>query len=397
MAQPGGQPDAPVHAFYLASAIAARRLPCTLGGNPRPTADIREKRSSAGGMTPPRMAYHGQTSIPRPGDQVMYRRTLLLCGLASLLPAVAFSALAQTATQPPRVVMIVGGNEANARPFTESFLDGMRQAGQIEGRTVQIDVLYGEGDPARVRTLIRESVAKSPAVIVVGGLAPARDARDATTTVPIVVATSSDLADAGIVKSLARPGGNITGVSDLTDEATIKRLELLKAALPSASRVALLLNPEFPATPKIEARVQSAAPTLRFNIMRLYAKDHASLSQALDSLEKSPPDALFVTDGLAVQHAEELIKRATVLRVPVVHFWPGTAEQGALFSYQTDVQDNFRRAAGYVDKILKGAKPGDLPIYQPTRYQLVVNAKVARTLGLTVPQSFLVRADRVIQ
>ena len=327
----------------------------------------------------------------------MYRRTLLLCGLASLLPAVAFSALAQTATQPPRVVMIVGGNEANARPFTESFLDGMRQAGQIEGRTVQIDVLYGEGDPARVRTLIRESVAKSPAVIVVGGLAPARDARDATTTVPIVVATSSDLADAGIVKSLARPGGNITGVSDLTDEATIKRLELLKAALPSASRVALLLNPEFPATPKIEARVQSAAPTLRFNIMRLYAKDHASLSQALDSLEKSPPDALFVTDGLAVQHAEELIKRATVLRVPVVHFWPGTAEQGALFSYQTDVQDNFRRAAGYVDKILKGAKPGDLPIYQPTRYQLVVNAKVARTLGLIVPQSFLVRADRVIQ
>ena len=326
----------------------------------------------------------------------MHRRVLLLCGFASLLPAAGFSALAQTTTRPPRVVMIVGGNEANARPFTESFLDGMRQAGQIEGRTVQIDVLYGEGDPARIRTLIRESVAKSPAVIVVSGLAPARDARDATTTVPIVVATSSDLADAGIVKSLARPGGNITGVSDLTDEATIKRLELLKAALPNASRVALLLNPEFPATPKIEARVQSAAPTLRLNIMRLYAKDHASLSQALDSLEKSPPDALFATDGLAVQHAEELIKRATVLRVPVVHFWPGTAEQGALLSYQADVQDNFRRAAGYVDKILKGAKPGDLPIYQPTRYELIVNANVARRLGLTVPQSFLGRADRVI-
>ena len=109
------------------------------------------------------------------------------------------------------------------------------------------------------------------------------------------------------------------------------------------------------------------------------------------------PDALFVTEALAVEYAAELIKRATALRVPVVHFWPGTAEQGALLSYQADVQDNFRRAAGYVDKILKGAKPGDLPIYQPTRYELVVNAKVARTLGLTLPQTFLVRADRVIQ
>jgi putative ABC transport system substrate-binding protein len=174
-------------------------------------------------------------------------------------------------------------------------------------------------------------------------------------------------------------------------------VELLKAALPNASRVAFLVNPEFPATPKIEARVKSAAPTLRLNVTWLYAKDRASLAQALDSLEKSPPDALFVTEAVAVQHAEELIKRATAVRVPVVHFWPGTAEQGAFLSYQADIQDNFRRAADYVDKILKGAKPGDLPIFQPTRYELVVNAKVARTLGLTMPQNFLVRADRVIQ
>ena len=199
------------------------------------------------------------------------------------------------------------------------------------------------------------------------------------------------------MKSLARPGGNITGVSDLTDETTIKRLELLKAALPNASRVVLLVNPEFPATPKIEARVQAAAPSLGLKVTSLSAKDRASLAQALDSLEKSPPDALFVTEAVAVEHAAELIKRATVLRVPVVHFWPGTAEQGALLSYQADVLDNFRRAAGYVDKILKGAKPGDLPIYQPTRYELVVNAKVARTLGLTLSQTFLLRADRVIQ
>jgi putative ABC transport system substrate-binding protein len=291
--------------------------------------------------------------------------------------------------------MILGGTEASSGPFAESFLEGMRQAGQIRGRTVQIDLRYAEF--AAVRPLINEVVAESPAVLVVGGLSAARYARDATTTVPVVVATSSDLADAGIVQSLARPGGNITGISDLTDEITVKRLELLRAALPNASRVVLLVNPEFPATSKIEARVQAAAPSLGLKASSLSAKDRASLEKALGSLEKARPDALVVTDALAVQLAAELIKRATALRIPVVHFWPGTAEQGALLSYQADVHDNFRRAAGYVDKILKGTKPSDLPIYQSARYELVVNAKVARMLGLTLPPSFLDRADRVIQ
>jgi putative ABC transport system substrate-binding protein len=327
----------------------------------------------------------------------MYRRTLLLYGLASLLPAIVFPAIAQTATQPPRVVLILYRPEASGRAFAESFLDGMRQAGQVQGRTVQIDVLYVEA--AGLRALINETVAESPAVLVVGGLTATRYARDATTTVPIVVATSGDLLDAGLVQSLARPGGNITGVSDLGDVTTVKRLELLRAALPNASRVVLLVNPEFPATPKIEARVKAAAPSLGLNVTLLAAKDGATLEKALDSLEKSQsrPDALVPTEALAVQYAAELIKRATVLRVPVVHFWPGTAEQGALLSYQADPLDNFRRAAGYVDKILKGAKPGDLPIYQPTRYELVVNAKVARTFGLSLSPSFLARADRVIQ
>ena len=312
-----------------------------------------------------------------------------------MLAAVAFLAIAQTAPKLPRVVMILGGTEASAGPFAESFLEGMRQAGQIQGRTVQIDLRYAEF--AAVRPLINEVVAETPAVLVVGGLSAARYARDATTTVPVVVATSSDLADAGIVQSLARPGGNITGISDLTDEITVKRLELLRAALPNASRVVLLVNPEFPAMSKIEARVQAAAPSLGFKVSSVSAKDRASLEKALDSLETSRPDTLIATDALAVQLAAELIKRATALRIPIVHFWPGTAEQGALLSYQADVHDNFRRAAGYVDKILKGTKPSDLPIYQSARYELVVNAKVARTLGLTLPPSFLARADRVIQ
>ena len=327
----------------------------------------------------------------------MNRRRVLLCCIAPWLVTKAVSVGAQTAARLPRVVMVLGGREETYTAFKESFLDGMRRAGQVEGRTVQLDVRYGNGDPDRTRSLIRESIAESPAVLVVAGLIAARDARDATTTVPVVVATGSDLVDAGLVKSHARPGGNITGVSDLTDEAVVKRLELLKAALTNASRVALLINPEFPALPKIEARVRSAALSLGIKVTSLYAKDRSSLTEALDALRKSPPDALVGTDSLAVQHANEIIERATALRVPVVHFWPGTAEPGALLSYQADIRDNYRRAAGYVDKVLRGAKPGDLPIFQPTRYTLIVNVRVARALGLTIPQSLLLRADQVIQ
>jgi putative tryptophan/tyrosine transport system substrate-binding protein len=199
------------------------------------------------------------------------------------------------------------------------------------------------------------------------------------------------------VSSLARPGGNITGISDLADEATVKRLELIKAALPKATRVALLTNPQFPATPKIEARVAAAAPSLGLTITRIHVVDRATLSGAFDRLREPRPDALLVGgDSLLTANRADVIERALKLRIPVVYYWPGTAERGALMSLQPDVIDNFRRAAGYVDKILKGAHPGELPIQQPTRYELVVNAKVAKALGLTLPQALLLRADRVI-
>jgi putative ABC transport system substrate-binding protein len=178
----------------------------------------------------------------------------------------------------------------------------------------------------------------------------------------------------------------------------VKRLELLKAALPKASRVVLLNNSDFPATPKIEARVEGAAPVLGVMITRLYARDRASLFAAIDALAQSRPDALLIGgDALFVVNSRELIARAAALRVPVVHYWPGTAEEGAILSHQADIADNFRRAGGYVDKILRAAKPGDLPIYQPTRYELVVNVKAAKALGITIPQSLLLRADKVIQ
>jgi putative ABC transport system substrate-binding protein len=327
------------------------------------------------------------------------KRRGVIFGLLALGAAFTMRASAQSAAAPiPRIVVISGGDEAGSRPFLESFVQGMKQLGYVEKTTYLLNVRYADRENSRLPSLIMESVGSRPDILVVAGLIAARLARDATTTVPIVVATSSDLVDAGVVQSYARPGGNLTGISDLADESAVKRLELLKGALPKASRVALLTNPDFPATPKIEKLVGAAAQALGITMTPIRATDRASLMSAVDSLAKSRPDALFVGgDSNAVQNARELIERATVLRIPVAHFWPGTAEMGALFSYQADIRDNYRRAASYAVRILKGAKPGDLPIELPTRYELVVNRKAAKDFGITLPNHFLLRADRVIE
>jgi putative ABC transport system substrate-binding protein len=296
------------------------------------------------------------------------------------------------------VVIIATGDEAFFRSSKDRFLQGMRRLGHAEGRTFQLEVQYADREPARSVTLIREAVASRPDVLVVTGLTNAQRAREATKTVPVVVATSSNLVDAGIVASFARPGGNITGITDLADEAAVKRLELLKELIPRLSRVALLNNPEFPATAKIESRVRAAAGTLGITVLPLYAKDRASLARAVDSIEKLRPGALLIgADALFNSNAPQMIERATALRVPIAHYWPGTAEMGALFSHQADINGNFERAAYYVDRILKGTHPSDLPVEQPTRYELVLNRKAARAFGITVPSAVILRADRVIE
>jgi putative ABC transport system substrate-binding protein len=327
----------------------------------------------------------------------MKRREAML-GLLTIVTAMTTQAGAQaTAPAVPRVVIIAGGDEAFFKPFRASFLRGMRELGQAEGRTFRLEIHYAHGEPVRSATLIREVIAGRPDVLVVAGLTNAQRAREATKTIPVVVATSSDLVDAGIVASFARPGGNITGMTDLADEATAKRLELLKALIPSLSRVALLNNPDFPATAKVESRVRAAAGTLGITVLRLYAKDRASLAPALDSLGKLRPGALLIgPEALFTYNAQQIIERAAALRVPVAYYWPGTAEMGALFSHHADIEKNYDRAAYYVDRILKGTKPSDLPIEQPTRYELVLNRKAATAFGITIPAAVLLRADRVI-
>ena len=328
----------------------------------------------------------------------MKRRELILSLLAIGI-AVVTSAAAQTAaSRLPRVVIINSGDEEFFRPLKDRFVSSMRELGQVEGKTFRLEIHYARGEPARSATLIREVIAGRPDVLVVAGLTSARRAQEATKSVPVVVATSSDLVDAGIVASFARPGGNITGIADLSDELTVKRLELLKEFIPRLSRLALLSNPEFPATAKIESRVGEAARRLGITVLPLHAKDRASLALAVDSLETLRPGALLIGgDALFTSNARQIIERATALRVPVAYYWPGTAEMGAVFSHQADIERNYERAAYYVHRILKGTKPSELPIEQPARYELVVNRKAAMALGITIPSTVILRADRVIE
>lgn len=328
----------------------------------------------------------------------MKRRELTL-GLLAIGIAVVTPAGAQTAASLlPRVVIISGGDEEFFRPLKDRFVSSMRELGQVEGKTFLLEIHYARGEPARSATLIREVIAGRPDVLVVAGLTNARRAQQATKSVPVVVATSSDLVDAGIVTSFARPGGNITGIADLSDELTVKRLELLKEIIPRLSQLALLSNPEFPATPKIERRVGEAARKLGITVLPLYAKDRASLALAVDSLETLRPGALLIGgDALFTTNARQIIERATALRVPVAYYWPGTAEMGAVFSHQADIAGNYARAAYYVHRILTGTKPSDLPIEQPARYELVVNRRTATALGITIPATVILRADRVIE
>lgn len=192
-------------------------------------------------------------------EELVKRRELTI-GLLAIGIAIATHASAQTGASLPRVVIIATGDEAFFRPFRDRFLQGMRELGQDEGKTFRVAIRYAHGEPARSVALIREALASRPDVLVVSGLTNARRAREATKTVPVVVATSSDIVDAGAVMSFARPGGNITGITDLADEVAVKRLELLKELIPTLSRVALLNNPEFPATAKIERAASARRP-----------------------------------------------------------------------------------------------------------------------------------------
>jgi putative ABC transport system substrate-binding protein len=330
----------------------------------------------------------------------MKRTTLAALGALAMLvvlPGEAEEARAQSDSSVRRigvVAMTAGPQSAHATAFRQ----GLRDAGYVEGRDISIDWWDGQGDYGQVSEAIAGMLARKVDVIVVSGTQAAIAARRATSSIPIVMALVADPVGSGLVESLARPGGNVTGLSAMVAELATKRLQLLKEAMPKASRVTAIYNPNAPYNRKVIRLLRAAAPGLEVELSFIPTSSVEALRAALLGLRRSKVDALMVLDdAFMAQHEETILQLVSGARLPAVFGPKPRSAQGALISYAPDYLDQFRRAAGYVDKILKGALPANLPIEQPTRFELVINLKTARTLGLTIPQSVLLQASEVIE
>jgi putative ABC transport system substrate-binding protein len=281
----------------------------------------------------------------------------------------------------------------------EAFRQGLRDLGYVEGRNLTVEYRWADGNYERLPGLAKELVALDVDLIVsVGGPSAARAAKAATTSIPIVFVSGAAV-EAGIVSSLARPGGNLTGFDVLAEELDGKRLELLKEMLPKVTQVAVLWNPGTPEGEAQHHRLAGAAPAMGVKLRFLAARNPRELDGALAALGRERAEALLVSADAMIGDAEagRIIKWTTGARLPTIAFDRRFPRGGALASYGTDTAAIYRRAAGYVDRILKGARPGDLPVEQPTKFELVINLKTAKALGLTIPPSVLVRVDQVIE
>ncbi len=303
---------------------------------------------------------------------------------------------AQQPAKIPRVGLLRPG--APPDPYVEAFRQGLRDLGYVEGQTIAIESRWAEGSPARLPPLAAELIQLKADVIVTQGEVATRAVKEATSTIPIVMATSGDPVGAGLIASLARPGGNVTGLSAMAPDLTGKHLQLLKEAIPRVSRVAILYNSTILATVLSVKEAQLAARTLGLTVQPVDVRTPDDLGPAFDAMTKQRAQALkLFGDPFTITHQGRILDLAAKRRLPTISIYRDFADGGGLMSYGPNPFDSFRRAATYVDKILKGAKPADLPVEQPTRFELVINQKTAKALGLTIPPSILVRADQVIQ
>ena len=280
----------------------------------------------------------------------------------------------------------------------QAFREGLRDAGYVEGRDVVIEWRSANGDYARVPELVADLVQRKVELIVANGTVGTRAAKRATSTIPIVMALVADPVGSGLVANLAHPGGNVTGLTIMTTDLSAKQLQLLKETVPRATRVAVLWNPDTPYSPKVIEELKAAAPLLAIELKFVGVRTQEEIGPAFSAVSRAQVQALYVIeDPLFTTHRTALLERASKARIAVIYGDRHYADEGGLMSYGASYGDLMRRSAGYVDKILKGAKPGDLPIEQPTKFELVVNLKTAKVLGITVPQSILLRADEVIR
>jgi putative ABC transport system substrate-binding protein len=326
------------------------------------------------------------------------RREFLGSLTLGLLAAPLVAEAQQTARVPRMGVLGLRGLEEQNRTPMEAFSEALRSHGWIEGQNIIVERRSADR-PENYATAAAELVALRPDVLVTGLGEPAVVAlKSATSTIPIVMMVSADPVGAGLVASLSRPGGNVTGMSILAAEVGGKRLEILKQAVPRAARVAVLWNSAYPGKSSEFRDTQATAAALNLNLQSIEVKQSQEVVPALAMIHRDHPDTLVVfSDPLMMAYRHQIVEQALKLRLPMISELREFAQDGALLSYGANLNDLVRRAADYVDKILKGAKPGDLPIEQPTRFELVINLKTAKALGLTIPPSLLLRADEVIQ
>ena len=321
--------------------------------------------------------------------------------LARLAPAVLLPAWPGAWAQPAGKVFRVGFFAGAATPDGSAPL-ALRKAlealGFVEGRDIVFETRFSHGRAERLPGLVAELIGLKLDVLVVGGGPPGAAVRQATKSLPIVAVNSGDLVETGMVASLARPGGNITGVNDPAALLSAKRLEILKELVPGAKRVAVLWNAGDQAMTLRYRSIERAAQLLSVAIDALPVREPDDFDVALSAMNRSRPDALMmVTDALTTLNRQRVVDYAAAQRIPAMYEIGAVVRAGGLMSYGADAADTFRLAADYVAKILRGARPGDLPVEQPNRYVFVVNMKTVKSLGLAVPQSLLLRADEVIE
>jgi len=325
------------------------------------------------------------------------RRQALLLALATTLLAPGV-VRAQPPTRKARVGVLASGSEGNFGPSTKVFREALHTAGWVEGQNLTIDARYAGDRYEHLPRLTGELLALNPDVIASMGTPATEAAKRATTTIPIVMESLSDAVASGLVSNLARPGGNVTGTSGFASELSGKRLELIREIRPGATRIAILANLANRATAPVVRATESAAQQMRIQLATVDIRRPDGLSGAFDTIIKGRAEAfVLAADPLLFSHMTAILDLAARHRLPAVYEHRGFAEAGGLLSYGPLTRERFIQMAGYVDRILRGARPGDLPVEQPRTFELVLNLRTAKALGLEFPPSLRLRADHVIE
>ena len=326
------------------------------------------------------------------------RKNIFRLALGALLFAFSLPAQAQRTAKIFHIGYLTGATQSAFAARTEAFRQGLRELGYVEGKNIVIEYRYGDGNADRLHQFAAELARLNVDVIVTGGSPATLSAKQATVTIPIVMASDADPVGSAVVASLARPGGNITGLSTLATEISGKRLELLKEIVPRLSRLAVFGTSTYPGNAQALTEIEPAAAAFGVKLQYLDVLDPKDIGSAFREASKERADAVLVlASSVLLSQRAQITDLAIKGRIPAIYPGGEYVQDGGLMSYGVSIADLYRRAATYADKILKGAKPADLPVEQPRKFEFVISLKAAKQIGLTIPPNVLGRADRVIK